>query len=171
VARPAAPAFSAAAALGIEKSQDGGGWNPAILVEGAMPLRTTPAGVALSLVLPVRTVYLRTEDVATTKTSGLSVEVTPTLRAAFALRPGRLSLRVDGGAGVVQRWSSVETDVQFLGRHTTTHSDTAALLRVGAALELTLRNGVVLTAEPLSLGYDLDGGAVWSIAFGAAFRL
>jgi len=161
----------AAALLGFARSQDGGDLQPMLRLEGVLPLTRTPSGLSVGLVVPLRAVYARPEETLGVETSGASFELSPAARLGLALRGGKAALRADAGVGVVHRRVSVLTDQVFVGRIRETHSSTAGILRLGLGGSVALSPTVVLDLEPVSVGYDLDGGADWSFAAGASFRL
>lgn len=161
----------AAALLGFARSQDGGDMSPMLRIEGVMPLSRTPAGLSFGLVAPLRVVYLRPKEADGIETSGVSFEATPGVRLALPLRGGKAALRADAGVGVVHRRVTVLTDQVFVGRIRETETATAGVFRLGLGGSLALTPTLVLDLEPLSVGYDLDGGADWSLAAGVSFRL
>ena len=63
-----------------------------------------------------------------------------------------------------------KTDAMFVGQQTQSERTTRYLVRFGLGLDFVLPRGTWLSFEPLSLGYDLDGGADWSFLAGASFR-
>ncbi len=161
----------AAALLGFARSQDGGDLSPMLRVEGVVPLSRTPSGLSVGLVVPLRAVYMSPEETEGIETSGVSFEVAPGARLALPLRGGKTTLRADAGVGVVHRRVSVLVDQVFVGRIRQTDSATAGILRLGLSGSIALSPALVLDLEPLSVGYDLDGGADWSFAAGLSFRL
>ncbi len=172
---PAAPprALRVGGLVGLS-TPSGNGGDPSILLQldAAIPWRTTAAGVALSWALPVRTVFLQSDDAIGLKSGGMSVEATPALRASVPLRAGStLAFRTDVGVGAVARWTWAETDVTFVGRRTDTDQTVTGIVRVGFALDWAMKPGVVLAFEPLSFGYDLEGNADWNLAAGLSVRL
>ncbi|HET8541703.1 MAG TPA: hypothetical protein VFL83_17625 [Anaeromyxobacter sp.] len=159
------------ALLGLSTPGGNGGDASLLLqVDAALAWRRTPGGVALAWALPVRTVFLQSDEVSGLESGGFSVEVTPTLRASVPVRP-TLALRTEAGLGFVARWTWAEADITYVGRATETDQAFTALARVGFALDWALRPGVTLAFEPLSFGYDLDGNADWNFAAGLGFRL
>lgn len=169
--RPARPGFEVAALLGGAKPQGGGDVQPLLRLDASFPVTTTQAGLDVYAVLPTRLVYLVPLNVPGGDVSGVEIEVTPSARVVLPLRAGQVSLRCDAGVGVGFAWTRTKTDLTFLGEQTRADQTTRYLLRVGLGLEFALPRGTRLTLEPLSLGYDLDGGADWSFLAGASFRL
>jgi hypothetical protein len=161
----------AAALVGFARSQDGGDLSPMLRVEGVLPLSHTPSGLSVGLVVPLRAVYMSPEETEGIETSGVSFEVTPGARLALPLRGGKAAVRADAGVGVVHRRVSVLVDQAFVGRIRETASTTAGIVRLGLGGSIALSPTLVLDLEPLSVGYDLDGGADWSFAAGLSFRL
>jgi hypothetical protein len=170
--RPDNPAgLEAAALLGVSNAREGGdGTNPLVRGELALPLGVTPAGLGVSLVLPVRSLWLRPRTIADVEVSGLQVEVTPSARLTVPLRRAGATVRVDAGAGYA--WSRVATkeDVAFVGRVTTVETSTAAVARAALSVALPLGPALTVVVEPVSFGFDFHGGADWTVAAGCTLH-
>lgn len=161
----------AAALVGFARSQNGGDLAPMLRVEGVLPLSRTPSGLFVGLVVPLRTIYVAPQETEGIEKSGVSFEVSPGARLALPLRGGKATVRADAGVGVVHRRVSVLVDQAFVGRVRETVSKTPGIVRLGLGGSIALSPTLVLDLEPLSVGYDLDGGADWSFAAGLSFRL
>ncbi|WP_242355843.1 hypothetical protein [Anaeromyxobacter sp. SG64] len=161
----------AAALFGFSRSQDGGDLSPMLRLEGVLPLSRTPAGLSVGLVAPLRAVYVRPKEADGIETSGVSFEATPGVRLALPLRGGKAAVRADAGVGVVHHRVTVLVDQVFVGRIRETQTSTTGIFRLGLGGSVALSPKLVLDLEPLSVGYDLDGGADWSFAAGVSFRL
>ena len=139
-------------------------------LDAAFPVTTTESGLGVLAVVPVRLIYLVPVKIPGGDVSGAEVEVTPSARVALPLRGGKLTLRGDAGVGVGLAWMRTKTDAMFVGQQTQSERTTRYLVRFGLGLDFVLPRGTWLSFEPLSLGYDLDGGADWSFLAGASFR-
>jgi hypothetical protein len=168
--RPNPAGLEAAALLGVSRAREGGGSNPLLRGELAFPLGVTPAGLGVSLVLPVRSVWLRPRTVGPVEVSGLQLEATPSARLTVPLHKAGATVRLDAGAGIA--WSRVATkqDVAFVGRVTTVATTDAAVARAALSVALPLGPALTVVVEPISLGFDFHGGADWTVAAGCTLH-
>jgi hypothetical protein len=168
---PASRGLQVAASMGFSKAQGGGDSNPLLRVDAIVPVGRTPAGLGVAFVLPLRATYLRTQSFADFELSGVQFEVTPSARLSLPFNGGKAALRADAGVGVVHTRIAVEMEAQFLGKQTIVETDTAPMMRFALGADFDLSPKLRLSVEPLSFGYDFDGGADWTFVAGATFRL
>lgn len=162
---PAPDGFRLGAILGVSFAGGRDG-DPVLRVDGVLPLATTPNGVAVGAVLPVRLVYQRTvHDV-----NGMSLEASPSVRLGFPVSD-RIAVRADTGLGLVHGWAWQTVDVAFVGKRSETHESTDGIFRFTLALDFVVANDARIVLEPMSVGYGFKGGAEWSILTGATFRM